>query len=327
MDDPTEALLTTSHAALIEMLSGAREDVWLASPFVSLPVALELAGLAAASSVPWSLLTNIDPAAIANGYLSTAGLRALMKAGVAVRTDPSLHAKIYLTGSAGIAGSGNLTQSGLGVGGSPNLEVAVRLSSPQVAAAMRATERWWTTATVVDEQLLRRAEADACKLPVVSPPRRLGDEKIVRETATLLGEARGVNLWVKALYGDQDPPDWTRRGTWISSSKKGRPSFAVNDLVLIYARDLHVCNAILQITREARYAPEILLAAGRSQEHAERWPWVNYVKGRMQVGSQDAVTPAELGFKPQGLQSGHRRLDLAEFAAAVRHLGGERSAH
>jgi hypothetical protein len=34
--------------------------------------------------------------------------------------------------------------------------------------------------------------------------------------------------------------------------------------------------------------------------------------------------PADLGFTPQGLQGGHRRLDLAEFAAAVRHFAGER---
>lgn len=141
--------------------------------------------------------------------------------------------------------------------------------------------------------------------------------------AELLAEARSVNLWVKAVCGEEDPPDWSGDGMWIASSKRGRPSFAVGDLVLIYARDLHLCSAIVEITEPPRLAPEVHSADGAPQEDADRWPWVNSVQGWMWVGSQDGITPADLGFNAQGLQGGHRRLDLAEFAAAVRYLAGE----
>lgn len=319
----TDTVLTAAYDSLLELVTSAASDVRLASPFVSLPVAKTLAVRAESSPVSWSLLTNLDPVAVANGYLSPNGLRRLLEAGVAVRSHPSLHAKVYLAGDRGIVGSGNLTHAGLGASSKPNLEMSVMLAEDQVKVTQSAFDSWWTSSAKVDEAALRDAEDRARKVPNVIPPSPpLGADNAVAQTAAeLLAESRHVNLWAKAVYGDEEA-DWEGDDLWIASSKRGKPTFAPGDLVLIYAKDLHVCDAIVEITAEAIWAPDIV-AEDRPQEDAERWPWLNWVRGRLWVASTNGITPADLGFTPQGLQGGHRRLDLAEFAAAVRHFAGE----
>jgi len=321
----SDDLLPTAHEALFEMLESTTGDVVLASPYITFPVARDLAKVAKVSTVQWTLLAKLDPLAVASGYVSLEGLRALMDAGVTVRTSSSLHAKIYLAGKAGLAGSGNLTQRGLGLHAKPNQEVTVRLTGDQVSAASALLDSWSAQGAAVDETMLAEVGERARKVPSVpapDPDETDVDQHVIDEAAALLREARNVNLWVKAVYGDEDPPDWSGPDAWIASSKRGRPSFAVGDLVLIYARDLHLCNAIVEITAEAEWAPHII-AEDRPQEDADRWPWLNYVDGRLWVPSAQGISPADLGFTPQGLQGGHRRLDLPEFALAVRHFAGE----
>lgn len=320
----TDTVLTAGYDALLELVTSATGEVRLASPFVSLPVATALAIRAEGSAARWSLLTDLDPAAVANGYLSPKGLRRLMDAGVAVRSHRSLHAKVYLAGGRGIAGSGNLTYAGLGAGTNPNLEMYVELSTDQSKAAQVALDGWWAQSAEVDEAALRDVEDRARAVPdvIVPPSPPVGVEtEVAQVAAELLAEARHVNLWAKAVYGDEEA-DWEGDDLWIASSKRGKPTFAPGDLVLIYAKDLHVCDAIVEIKAEAIWAPDII-AEDRPQEDADRWPWLNWVSGRLWVASANGITPADLGFTPQGLQGGHRRLDLAEFAAAVRHFAGE----
>ena len=320
----TDTVLTAGYDALLELVTSATGEVRLASPFVSLPVATTLAIRAEGSTARWSLLTDLDPVAIANGYLSPKGLRRLRDAGVVVRSHRSLHAKVYLADERGVAGSGNLTYAGLGAGTKPNLEMSVMLAADQVKAAQAAFDGWWAQPAEVDEAALRDAEDRAHEVPgaVVPPARPAGvEDKVAQVAAELLAEARHVNLWAKAVYGDEEA-DWEGDDLWIASSKRGKPTFAPGDLVLIYAKDLHVCDAIVEITAEAIWAPDII-AEDRPQEDADRWPWLNWVRGRLWVASTDGITPTDLGFTPQGLQGGHRRLDLAEFAAAVRHFAGD----
>lgn len=321
----TDTLLTASHERLLQLLAEFPGPVRLASPFVSLPVADQLAALARRSSVQWSLLTDLDPASIANGYLSPNGLRHLLGEGVALRSRRSLHAKVYLAGDRGIVGSGNLTNAGLGSGANPNLEMSVLLDPPQVMTAAAVFDAWWDEAAIVNEAALRDAEARARAVPTVAPLSTQGqgdaETEIANEAAALLAEARNVRLWAKAIYGDEEA-DWSGDDLWIASSKRGRPAFAPGDLVLIYAKDLHLCNAIVEITAEASWEPDFI-AEDRPPEEADRWPWLNYVRGRLWVDSSNGIAPAALGFTPQGLQGGHRRLDQAEFAAAVRHFAGE----
>ncbi|MBO3089078.1 phospholipase D-like domain-containing protein [Cellulomonas dongxiuzhuiae] len=321
----TDSLMTASHDALMQLLTEPSGEVRLASPFVSRPVAAELAAAATLAAVQWSLLTDLDPVAVAGGYLSPDGLRLLLKAGVAVRSHPGLHAKVYLAGDRGIVGSGNLTKTGLGTAARPNLEVSVELTPSQVGAAKVALDAWWSDAVVVDEAALLDAQARAREVPTVAAPSTSQeddpDSEIAAEAAALLTEAGGVHLWVKAVYGDEEA-NWEGDGLWIASSKRGKPTFAPGDLVLIYAKDLRLCNAIVEVTAEPIWAPDII-AQDRPQEDADRWPWLNYVRGRLWVHSTNGITPADLGFTGQGLQGGHRRLDQAEFAAAVRHFAGE----
>lgn len=83
----------------------------------------------------------------------------------------------------------------------------------------------------------------------------------VDEAALLDAEARTVDLWAKAVYGDEEA-DWDGDDLWIAISKRGRPTFAVGDLVLIYAKGLRVCDAIAGVTDEAVWAPDVI--AGES---------------------------------------------------------------
>lgn len=317
--------MTASHDRLMQILTESSGEVRLASPFVSRPVAAELAAAARVTPPQWSLLTDLDPVAVAGGYLSPDGLRLLLEAGVAVRSHRGLHAKVYVAGDRGIVGSGNLTKTGLGTAAKPNLEVSVELTPSQVAAAKAALDAWWSEAVVVDEAALLDAVARAREVPSVAAPSTSQeddpDSEVAEEAAALLAEARGVQLWVKAVYGDEEA-DWEGGGHWIASSKRGKPTFAPGDLVLIYAKGLRLCNAIVEITDEPIWAPDVF-AQDRPQEDAERWPWLSYVRGRLWVDSTNGVTPGDLGFTGQGLQGGHRRLGQAEFAAAVRHFAGE----
>lgn len=316
-------ILANSYYFVTEMLATAKDEVRLSSPYLSLPVAQKLAALASSSSASWSFPTALDPFAIANGYLSVQGLAALLDAGVMVRTAESLHAKVYLADDVGVVGSANLTMSGLGAGVNSNLELSVGLRATQVAAAKQVFLQWWRGARVVDHQSLKLAKAAAGDVLGVVPPKSASggdDDEMTRKAVALLGEARRVNLWVKAHYGDDAAHDWFAEHSWIASSRGKRPSFKVGDLVLIYAGDLHACYAIVQITSEARYDPGALRDGGYSHEDSRRWSWVNTVEGRLQVGALAAVSPSDLGFTGRGLRNGHRRIDLTEFAAAVRHL-------
>ncbi|MBM7331745.1 hypothetical protein JS562_54275, partial [Agrobacterium sp. S2] len=108
---------------LAELVSSAERRVSLVSPFITFPVAARLAEVAAGSSASWSLLTALSPVAVANGFLSTAGLSVLLNAGVMVRSSTRLHAKAYLADDRGLVGSANLTRTGLGLVEPANLEL------------------------------------------------------------------------------------------------------------------------------------------------------------------------------------------------------------
>lgn len=90
--------------------------------------------------------------------------------------------------------------------------------------------------------------------------------------------------------------------------------------MLLYSAGEHRCNAVLEVTTEARYDPAFVVSDGRPQEEGDRWPWVSEVKPRLQVPISAGVPLSHLGFTGQSLQGGHKRLGLSEFAAAVRYL-------
>jgi hypothetical protein len=310
-------------------LTAATSQVRLASPFMGPGVLARFAQMAKKSTATWRVLTKLDPASVAHGSLSTEGLRKLVAAGVELRSLSNLHAKVFLADQAfGLVGSANLTNAGLGGwGGKQNVELGVRLEGGQRQAAAKHFDGWWNGAASVTEVDIKAAEQIAKQLPAsvsavgVDSSSTADALDLVDKGNQLLAEAGGANLWVKALYGDEQAANepWPDDG-WFSSTKSGRPHFGIGDLVLLYRKGPHRCNAVVEVTAEARYDPAFVVSDGRPQEEGDRWPWVNEVKPRLQVPISAGVPLIHLGFTGQSLQGGHKRLGLSEFAAAVRYL-------
>ena len=318
---------TLAGHALFDALETATRDILLTSPYLSMGVASRLSQLASGSAARWRLLTSLDPSAAANGFLSVRGLRQLLDSGIEVASDLGLHAKVFLVDDAfALVGSANLTGSGLGLVPKPNLELSVRLRDSDVPAARSRTEQWWNAAVKVDEDQLTRLEEAAKQLPRaprVSVPRTGGSSQDVEQ---LLSDARadGVSLWIKAQYGPGYPDHWLTDG-WFSSSKKGRPSFKPGDLVLVYAKDSSGCYAVVEVTDDPTYDPKFVDAHSGSPDSGDRWPWVTRTVPRLVPRPLTLASLDELGVTPQGLQGGHVRLELSEFAAGVRLLAAAQS--
>jgi hypothetical protein len=328
-ESAASSLITDAGIHVEAAVAAATTQVLLASPYMGAGVLAHFSHLAKMSSATWRVLTKLDAASVAYGSLSTQGLRQLLTAGVELRSLSNLHAKVFLADQAfGLVGSANLTNSGLGAsGGKANAELGVLLDATQRQAAATHFDTWWDGASLVTELDIKAVEETAKQLPAsvsaMVPDAGSIDQALplVKSANQLLAEAGGVNLWVKAIYRDEMTADepWGD-GSWFSSSKRGKPSFAVGDLVLIYATGAHRCNAVVEVTAEARDDPAFVVSDGRPQEEGERWPWVNDVKPRLQVPISAGVPLSHLGFTGQSLQGGHKRLGLSEFAAAVRYL-------
>lgn len=315
-----------AHEPLLVAVTHATQEVLLASPFISARAAGRLRSTARASSATWRLLTALRPSSVATGVLNLEALRWLIDAGVGVRSSTRLHAKVSLCdGTFGLVGSANLTETGLGLARPSNLELGVSLNAAQCGAARLLFENWWSDATVVDEAALREVERQARDLPRparLTPGKRIATGSVGALAETLLLEARDRGLWVKAVYGDGGAL-FDGEG-WIFSSP-GRPSFKIGDLVLVYSREAGACNAVVEIVSEARHDPEFVeIDGGYSPEDANRWPWVNEVRGRLVIPADQAPAPEDIGFTAQGLQNGRKRLDLSQFAIAMRLASGQR---
>jgi hypothetical protein len=72
---------TNASDWLYVAVSSSNGDVLLASPYLSFDVCRKLVAFAARNEASWQLFTCLDPTAVANGYLSVEGLKALMKSG------------------------------------------------------------------------------------------------------------------------------------------------------------------------------------------------------------------------------------------------------
>lgn len=318
-------LFETAEAHLFSAVREATHRVQLVSPFLSMRVATELARFASKSSAEWSLLTHLDPLAVAGRYLSIDGLRALRSAGVRVGHLDRLHAKVYVADQIAIVGSANLTGTGLGNAARSNVELSVALPSEAVTEIRTQINSWWNSAAEVGEVDLKELESRARALPrIVSAPATLEpepSEAVSVAVAELIADARERSLWVKAQYGDPEADQW-RAAHWFSSSKRGRPSFAQGDLILIYSKAAHATYAIVEVMDSPVNDPGFVIAAGYPEEDGERWPWVTTTQPRLVPNDGAVALPQDLGFTPQGLQGGHRRIGLSEFVTAVHILGG-----
>lgn len=316
------ALLTKLHEPLYAAIGSATATVELCSPYLGAGTALRLASLADASDARWRLLTKLDPHAVTSGFQSIGGLRRLLRARVAVRHLPGLHAKAYLIDDReGFVGSGNLTAAGLGSSSAPNVELTVTLGASDCASAARLFKQWWAAASDVTERTLAACEREADELPV--PPMHRTGEQVVEIGAVvdaLLAQSGRVRLWVKGVYRDAEQAEEPWLDGYLTSPAKGKPSFAVGDLVLIHAITAQRSNAVVEVTGPTTHDPAFVVAEGWPAEHADRWPWVTPVTGRLQVPVATGVDLDRIGVSRQGLQNGHRKMSQTEFAAALRHL-------
>lgn len=301
------SIVTFADDVLLDAARSASNRVLLTSPFLSIRVARQLAEIAESSTASWSLLTRLDAAAAAGGYLSIDGLRALIDAGVSVRHTARLHAKVYLVDDDfALIGSANLTGPGLGSVVNPNMEMSVRLDSASIAPASTQVKQWWEGSVAVSRKDLDDLDRRARELPrtiAVTLTPELGQSGAeLAELADLMSDARQTNLWVKAQYGQPNYDQW-RSEFWFSSAAHRRPSFAPGDLVLIYSKDVHACYAIVEVIDEPRNDPRYIVErGGRPEEEATRWPWVNRTQPRLVPTTDRVVKPADLGFTGQGLQ-------------------------
>lgn len=322
-------LVTQAWDALAAATTAAAKDVRLASPFLGPGVIAQLSNSARTSGARWRVLTRLDAVSVAHGSRSTRGLRQLIAAGVELRSLANLHAKVLLADpDYCLVGSANLTDAGTGrTAGRANAELGVRLDATQRQDAMLHFDVWWQMASLISDADIAAVEAVARTLPAsvssLLVEHDSGDEELalVDRANALRSEARSVTLWLKALYRDEAAADlpWAD-DTWFSSSRRGRPHFAVGDLVLVYAKGARRCNAVVEVTSVARYDPAFIVSAGPPPEDADRWPWVNDVRTRLQVPISAGVPLSGLGITGQALQGGHKRLGLDEFAHALNYL-------
>lgn len=310
-------------SSLFEALRSARSGVSLSSPYLTVDVAHKISMIARGHEATWRLLTKLDPVALAGGYLSAAGLRSLLRADVSVRTHPRLHAKVYLADDFGLAGSANLTSSGLGLTARHNAELSVSLIAPEIIEAGRIYDEWWSSATEVDEAALLRAEELASALPA-TPKSATVDAQETTDAAVerILTDARDPSrtLWIKAQNGAPSLEQW-RHPHWFSSPARGRPRFAPGDLVLIFAKEARGAYAVLEVAGSASFDPDFVTVNSNGESWiGERWPWVTKTIPRIVPSELIVVTREQLGISPHSLQGGHKVLSLNEFATGVRAL-------
>ncbi len=296
--------------------------VVLTSPYVTQEVCDRIVEASAKHTRPTRVITTLDPRAVADGYLAVNGLKDLINAGIEVRHTERLHAKCFIVGSRGLLGSGNLTGAGLGLSMKRNRELAVELSIGQADEARRAIEQWPSVS--VSKEALTKLLESASKIAKTTEKNTWFDATtallIVEE---LLSDAREQSrtLWLKLEYGEPKLGGWLQE-SWIASPKKGKPSFRPGDLVLICAKETKDCYAVVEISSSPELKPDdyVKALAGHAPEAIERWPWINRTIPRLVPEELLPLKFRELGVNGQGLQNGHVRLQLDQFAFGVRTL-------
>src|SRR6185436_18235843 len=137
---------------LMRKIEGAEGRIWLASPFLSFPVAKQIAEAADKSTaLDRKLLTALDERSVAIGILDPRALERLHDAEFQIGNIENLHAKVSLVGSGwGLVGSGNLTGKGLGdEEGGGNHELGAILTAKQIQEASVVFADWWKQAQEV----------------------------------------------------------------------------------------------------------------------------------------------------------------------------------
>jgi len=330
--------VTVAYELLLAQARRAREEILLVSPFLSEPVARELARAADASRARRRrLLTSLGAAPVAARVLSPRGLRVLLDAGFELRSARDLHAKVSLVDVRwGLVGSGNLTMSGLG--GDPrraNAELGVVLAADQVAAAQRIAERWWRIAEPLDAATIGRFPEP--------PPRRGGDtaeqaigpslgRELAPELETWRAHGHSSGRWLKMMHDTPErTQEWWRDVRIVADSHRRRadgsvyysPAYELGDLLVLYVIGF-ACPAIFEVTRTARYEPERVRRDPLAlPDDWRRWGYVTEVRCKHAVSRAQAPRLDAIDVHSDSVrQHGRLHLSLQQFELARRAIVG-----
>jgi hypothetical protein len=319
-------LIPFARDGLMKKIAGAEERIWLASPFLSLPVAEQIAEAASKSTAQnRRLLTALDERSVAVGVLNPRALEWLHDAGFQIGNVDNLHAKVSLVGlDWGLVGSGNLTGKGLGdEEGGGNYELGVVLTTKQIQEASAIFADWWKKARDVSaDEIAEYKLVPRIKLDRKKPRRRkkAGSTLPVVNVAQLqqflteeLDNPR--RYWVDANYHNPKAETWWHQ-EWIS----GQPEVAYKkgDVIIIYLGAKNggpkLCPAIVQATTttEAK-AAWVANQRDDNPEAPERWPNVTHttILGEVPVS---AGVPLELINRTgESLRRGYLEITRAEF--------------
>jgi hypothetical protein len=315
-------LLTFARERLLAEIERSAERIWLASPFITAPIAAKIVDAVSASGASdRRLLTALSPRSVKVGVLDPAALSKLLGAGFQIASIPNLHAKVSLVdGDWGLVGSGNLTGTGLGGADGGNAELGAVLSAGQIAEAEAIFAGWWQDGESVDAAKI----AEFAALPRFPRPKaELGDVGSPIELtgtaalAEILAEdpatAAARRYWIKSNYHRPDEESWWSRG-WISDVRLA--PYSVGDLIFLYlaARDGGParCPALVSVTAPSHHDEQWLRDHGDAAA-AERWPFVTRVAVVADVPAKAGVQLELIGKNGQSVQGGYCSVTRAEF--------------
>lgn len=234
-------LLTFARGELLRQIEGASERIWLASPYLSAPIASHIVkSVAKSPAVQRRLMTALVPGSVKVGVLDPKALLILREGGFEIASRRNLHAKVSVVDSNwGLIGSGNLTNAGLGSTERGNAELGVVLDRAQINEAAAIFARWWSDADPVSKRLIEKFDALERISKVPGEPADYGppvDLPQTDELEQILAEdeatAHSRRYWLKSAYHDPSNPDWWHR-SWISDSAP-LPKYKKEDLIVIY---------------------------------------------------------------------------------------------
>ncbi len=306
-------------------IAGAEERIWLASPFLSFPVAKQIAEAAGKSTAQdRKLLTALDERSVAVGVLDPRALEQLRKARFQIGNIENLHAKLSLVGSGwGLVGSGNLTGMGLGnEEGGGNYELGAILTANQIHEASAIFAGWWTkarevsAAEIAEYKLVPRIKSDRKKSKRGKSGAALPVANVARLQQFLTEEPSSYRrYWVDANYHNPQQETWWHR-EWIS----GQPEVAYNkgDVIVIYLGAKNggpkLCPAIVQATTTTE-AKAAWVAKQRDDdpEAPKRWPNVTHTMLLGEVLPIATGVPLELINRTgESLRRGYLEISPAE---------------
>lgn len=331
-------LIPFARDRLMEKIASAEKRIWLASPFLSFPVAKQIAEAARKSPAQdRKLLTALDERSVAVGVLDPRALEQLHDAKFQIRDIENLHAKVSLVGSGwGLVGSGNLTGKGLGdEEGGGNHELGAILTAKQIQEASEFFVGWWKKARevsadeIAEYKLVPRIKFDRKKpkrgksgpvLPVTNVARlqQFLDEELDNHR----------RYWVDANYHNPDAQTWWHQG-WIS----GQPEVAYSegDMIAIYLggknRGPKSCPAIVRATTDTKTDEAWVAAHRETAKDAERWP--NYTL--TEVFGEVPITPGVplelIDRTGESLRRGYLEITRAEFETLAQSMLDTETAH